>query len=755
MYRIFIYAFLLVLVAGFRPTLDAQVFPPVFVPFTVNGQQLPNALAGGLNNPQLSEADLNNDGIMDLLVFDRRGNVILPFLHDGQPGSSQYAYAPECAANFPPIANWMLMRDFNGDGIADIFAYSDVPGIDGIVVFRGRYDAQNRIAFNKVMFSNPFPIIYFPLANGSQTQLFVTRIDYPDVVDVDGDGDLDILTFGVAGGYMEYYANRSIELGFGRDTLIYRLVSNCWGGFYESGFTEAVDLAQTPGQCFSPLQEGGEGAPELRHAGSTILAFDNDGDGDKDLVLGDISFNNLNFLTNGGTVQTAWMTAQDNDFPSYNVPLDIPVFPAAFLLDLDHDGKKDLAVAPNSVTGSEDLDILWWYRNTQGVPHQFQLQQRNFLVETMLDFGTGANPAFADVNGDGLTDLVVGNSSYYRPFGAKASRLHLFLNVGTSSAPAFQLADADWLNMSQLAASTFNLAPAFGDIDGDGDQDLLIGEDLGSLFFFRNIAGPGQPIQFSSPLYPYMDIDVGIASTPFLFDLNRDGRMDLLIGERNGNINFFPNLGTPGQPFFQPGESEPNVSFLGRVDARIPGFTEGFSAPVVVAVDGQFRLFTGANVGRIEAYSVIESDFNATFPVITENWGGIAPGARARLALADLNGDGILEAAVGNDRGGLQIFATDLPVQVSSAVSDAQESPGVRVYPNPARGEVFFSLPAGISGEVDFQLFTADGRLVRRAVQQGQVWQESLEALPDGLYYWRIHSKGGVFSGRLVHINRS
>lgn len=749
MQRLFFAAMAWGLLAVFALPLTAQPFPQVNIPVSINGTQLTNALAGGLNNPQLSEVDFNNDGIMDLFVFDRKGNVILPFLHDGVPGSTNYVYAPEYAAGFPELREWVILRDFNGDGIADLFAYSNVPGIDGIMVWRGYYDEQNRIAFRQVMFPNPFRLIYFPLPNTSQTQLYVTRIDYPAIVDVDGDGDLDILTFGVAGGYLEYYANRSIEMGFGTDTLIYRLVSTCWGGFYESGFTEAVDLAPAPGQCFSPLLPD-DGALEARHAGSTVLAFDINGNGLKDLFLGDISFNNINFLTNSGTPQTAWIAAQDNFFPSYDVTVDLPVFPAAFHIDLDRDGKMDLAVAPNSAAGSEDREVIWWYRNTQGVPHVFELQQRNFLVETMIDLGTGANPTFADVNGDGLIDLLIGNGNFYQPFGAKASRLYLFLNVGTATEPAFQLADDDFLGMSQIAAATFNLAPTFGDMDGDGDLDLLIGEDFGLLFYFENIAGPGNPMQFAPVAYPFMDIDVGIASTPLIYDLNRDGLPDLVIGNRNGMIRFYPNLGTPGQPFFQPDIAAPNVSALGRIDARSPGFFTGYAAPAIAEVDGEFRIFTGSEEGRIKAYTVLEDDYEATFPLLSNAWGSIRTGARSRLAFADLNSNGLMEAAVGNERGGIQIFATDLPAQPATSVFENASQVQVKVFPNPASEAVFFSLPESGSEAIMFHLFSADGRLVRKGQRQGPVWQESLSDLPAGLYVWRIHGKPGNFSGKVI-----
>jgi hypothetical protein len=748
--RLLLITLFLLLFAG---KLPAQSLNPMPVPVWSNGQLLPNALAGGLNNPQLSEADLNLDGFMDLVIFDRKGDVLLTFLHTATAGSSEYLYAPEYTRHFPKINGWMMLRDFNGDEIPDIFAYSDVPGIDGIIVYRGSYNAQNELTFQKIPFNNPHKLIYFPLPNGSQTQLYVTKIDYPDVVDVDGDGDLDILTFGVAGGYLEYYANRSVEMGFGTDTLIYRLASTCWGGFYESGFTEAVDLSASSGQCYSPLHDN-PGQLETRHAGSTILAFDADGDGDKDLILGDISFNNLNFLRNGGTPQTAWMTAQDNDFPSYNIPLDLPVFPAAFLLDLDHDGRKDLAVAPNATNISEDREVLWRYRNVQQNPVQFELVERNFLVNTMIDLGTGANPAFADVNGDGLTDLVIGNGSYYQPSGLKASRLYLYLNTGTASQPAFSLTDTNWLNMALHASATFNLAPAFGDLDNDGDLDLLVGEDFGLLFFFENTAGPGNPPQFAAPVYPYMNIDVGLASTPHIADLNRDGFMDLLIGERNGNINYFPNQATgPGPASFNSAEAAPNIPQLGRVDARIPGFTAGYSAPVIVDINNQFTLFTGTEIGRIEAYTVTEDNFAATFPLISETWENLQSGARSRLAFADLNNDGLLEMAVGNERGGLQIFGTSLPAQLSSASRDTpKDSPGPKVWPNPASHTLWFSLPE--SGQqpaaIQCRLYTSDGRLIRQRVHTGNQWSENLSGLPEGLYFWQLELPQGSISGKFI-----
>lgn len=742
--------FCLWMVFAFLQKMDAQDFSRMDLDIIVHNKNLAYPTAGGLNCPQLSAVDLNNDGIQDLYIFDRLGNVHLPFLSDG----TQYYFAPAYASYFPVVENWVLLRDYNGDGIMDLFAYSDLPGFAGVIVYTGFYE-NDHIAFKRFHFNHsgwPYNIMPFRLSSGTPTQVYVSSIDYPAIDDLDCDGDLDILTFNVAGGYVEFYANQSTERGFDRDSLIFQLKDFCWGGFFESGITKAVDLSPVSGQCYRNLHPDGL---SLRHAGSTLLTLDYDNDGDKDLILGDLSFDNLNLLTNGGTCTKPWATAQDNNFPSNSLPTDVTTFPATFWIDLDFDGKKDLAVAPSATQVSEDVAVIWYYQNT-GINElpRFEFRQQDFMANEMVDLGTNASPVFVDVDADGLQDLVLGNYSFFKDAGGKDARLFLFKNIGTPESPLYELSDDNYLNMKIFSQNTYHFNPTFGDLDHDGDLDILVGEEQGRLFYAENTAGAGNPMAFGNWQYGYQNIDVGLSSTPHIVDLNRDGLPDLVIGERNGNLNYFQNIGTEGHPQFNANQDiAPNSGFLGKVDARVPGYVSGYSAPSFIEIDGKYQLLLGTETGQIEWYNNIEGNFYSEFEIETALLGGIREGFQTRPALADIDNDGLLEMALGNQRGGFAFFNTPFPTDNSVAIEEAAAASFFRCMPNPAANQLIINLNTINLSAKKMRLLNVTGQVLLQKEWSDTQLVLDVSAITSGIYFLIIEMNGKIQAEKITVIH--
>ena len=703
-----------------------------------NGLDLQNPFAGGLNSPQLNAVDLNQDGILDLHFFDRAGNIHLTYLNNGSTDGAAYTFAPEFAANFPELHGWALLRDYNGDGIMDMFSFSDRPGIFGIKVHQGRYE-NDTLKFERLQhFNGPHNLLSFLIPNGSYPNLYVTDEDLPAIDDIDGDGDMDVVTFDPGGTHVNFYKNLSVEQGHGLDSLNYRLVDDCWGDFAEAGLNADIVLSASTSVC--PGLWNGQIFVDTRHSGSTLMTFDLNNDGVKELVLGDLSSNNLVQLDNGGTVTDAFMVASDITYPSNDVPVDMPIFIASFYLDVNNDGKKDFIAAPNNSRASEDDENIWFYENVNNNDFpQFEFRQKDFLVNTMIDLGTGANPAFVDYNADGLLDMVVGNTTYVLSGGQKDSRLFLFENIGSSTSPKYRLADDNWLSLNQYNSSSsyFNFSPTFGDLDSDGDLDLMVGEESGKLIYFENTAGANNPFDFAAPDLNFQEIDAGQKSNPQIIDVNRDGLPDLLVGRKIGWVVYFPNTGTAANPQFQADPfTAPNIAKFGNIDTRINNIFDGNASPNMIDVDGEYLLYCGTERGRIEIYDNIDGNLEGTFNLAYSTFGNIQEGNNTHLDFADINGNGMMDYIVGNVRGGLGFFTSDDVVSTTTFLP--VKSLEIKVLPNPVTSFAYVEIEGFSEGETQIRLFNSVGQMV---LQQALPYWKSgidLSRLSAGIYFVEV-----------------
>ena len=708
-----------------------------FAPLAAPVEGLPNAFAGGMNAPQWSAADLNDDGMDDLVVFDRAGNVVQTFLWE----NGAYVYRPRFARNFPALFNFALLRDYNQDGVMDLFTHFG-PGLAGVVPHTGFFE-DGELRFEPFpLSSSSFAVLEFTTGANS-TNVYVASTDVPVLDDLDGDGDLDIVSFEVSGSVAYHYRNESQESGFGNDSLRFVLADNCYGKFKEDAFTSEVILSDDPNECADGLHDGG--GEENRngvHPGSTILTFDEDGDGELDLLVGDILNPQLTLLRDATAGPDTYFDEAEPNFPAADLPVDLYTFPAAFHLDVNGDGARDLVASPNLPNAAQNVEVAYLYENmgTDAMP-DFEFTQRDFLVETMIDVGAGSDPTFFDYNADGLLDLVVGNQTYYQTGGVIDSRLALYENVGTASAPAFDLITDNWLNFKQYNNQTGGWSPTFGDLDGDGDADLLVGEREGRLFYAENTAATGAPAAFPNILPVWQNIDVGLNATPTIADLTGDGLPDLLIGERNGNVNLLVNEGTAESPQFNGDPAAaPNEAFYGQIDLRVFG-QPGDAAPVALVLPTRTVIVAGSRERGLELYETTTD--GSAFPLLNEFWGDVRAGRAVRPALADLDDDGFYEMAVGNQRGGLQLVRTNLAADGTTNTNEVSAF-ALEVFPNPVRAELFVKLP--YEEAYDYQIFDALGRSwVTGNQQRGSI---ATDRLPNGVYFLHVRTAAGAVGVR-------
>ncbi len=665
------------------------------IPFEQNDAYMLNPQTGGINSPQFFGIDLNNDNQEDMVVFDRKGDVLLPFIYNG----ADYIYSPEYVERFPALNHFILTYDYNCDGIKDLFGYPTAFPVDGLAAYTASYDANNKIVFTQKVFWGwyCFPgilcnVLNYPGFNNIPINIQTIKPDMPALDDIDGDGDMDVLTFDAGGSWVEYYENQSVELGYGCDSLIFEKKSDCWGRFYETGIQPDILLSPSKDSCvnrnfFNP------GGRNTRHAGGTMTTIDMDNDGDKEIILGGLNYSVLNLLTNGGNPDTSWMNAQDISFPSNSLGVDLYDFVAAYLYDVDKDGDRDLIAARNEDSdASENYNVAWYYENigSETAP-VFDYVQNDFFVNEMIDNGTYSSPAFFDYNADGLLDIVVGNLGLFQIGGIATGNLMLYENVGDATGPVYRLVNSDYLSVTSL--SIRRIAPAFGDVDGDGDEDLMLGEEFGGLYYFENTAGMGNPSVFSSPTPNYQSIDVTQSATPQIIDVDRDGLMDMIIGNNTGFVYFFKNTGTAANPIFtiQPAQNN-TVNAWGNVDARPAGYTQGYSSPKLVDVNGEYELFVGNVDGVIQHYTDIETNTTGNFTFAADSFGNAFVGQMSQLDIADINGDGQLDFAMGTGRGGLVIFSEgNINVPVNTSRQLVKENL-VHVFPNPATKQFTVSI---------------------------------------------------------------
>jgi len=726
---------------------QSYTFPDVTV--TKGPDTLFNAMDGGMNSPQFSQFDIDGDGLKEIIIFDKLGDKFLVYGYN--TSKKRYEYIADPPVQFPTVDDLALIRDYDGDGIMDLFAIP-VDDIVGFAVWKGIKAGEKTVLQRVDLKKWFFNVLSYPGTNGL-INVYATISDIPDILDIDNDGDLDIFSFNEQGSHMVFYKNNSVELGYGRDSLIFTLQDRCYGKFLESGIDNTITLSNNPDQCATSLTD--ETPLEVRHAGSTILIKDIDKDGKKDILLGDIAFNNVVYLRNTGSDFKAYATAEVNHFPNPGNFTDLGPFPSTFSIDYGTESEDCIVATSNVGTLADERQLNWLYTYDPSEENNYRLLEKDFLIRNTLDLGIECSPVVFDVNADGRPDIIAGNKFIKGDNNAQFGKLVYLKNTGVGGQLSFEVADDDFAGLKSFGITQHGYKPLFVDIDNNNHMDMLVGTERGNLLHFESTTPIGQEASFELKSEAYQDIKVPSRAAPAAYDFDNDGDMDLIIGDKNGNFCLFVNTGSPTAPAFTGNFQEaPNVYRFGNVTVKEVGDTEGDATPSILRFQGKDLLISGSYNGRLYAFSGLNGTSSVQLEPFDLNTGSLYSGRQNKPVFADLNGDGLLELIQGNIRGGINILSTNINQDGSLSSGYQKENVRLLLYPNPAPAgnTVNFNTDQNICG-VD--VFDMTGRQLVSLKNTAGINSLELPAdLPQGIYLVRVTDvRQNIVFAKLVVLN--
>jgi hypothetical protein len=680
---------------------------------SIDDVQLAQAWAGGLNSAQPGKIDLDLDGTEDLAIFDRTSRKFSTFLSI----NGSFVYSPQYEELLPAgLDGWVLFRDFNCDGKKDIFTHT----LFGIKI----YENTSNQTLSWAIAVDPV----FTEGFSGPINLQVNVIDLPAIDDIDDDGDLDILVFDFgSGGRVEYHQNVSME-NSGVCGIEFVRQTKYWGNFEE---------------CFCgefAFSEPCEGTAKVQHvAGKSLTMFDMDNDGDREVLVGQEDCNPLFLLPNNGTSETANMESFSM-FPQSD-PVSVN-FPAAYLEDVDFDGKKDLLTSSNFFFNrNNEIDFqhsLSFYKNTGSNEFPaFDFQTNSFLQAEMIDVGENAVPTTADFDRDGDLDLFIG----YRGTNANgfAGSVWYFENIGGSLAPEYKLVTNDFLSIRQL--ELIEIKPAFADLNADGRLDFTFAGSVSNkatLFVLLNKSNG----VFSFDLNDRIALDVPLDQddTYHFTPIDGDTQPDLLIGRLSGQLDLYKNNGGALATAFTL-EAE---GFYGI----LADFERKFLTISVADIDGNNTsdLITGDQRGFVSYYpdflSTLQNPVDAQPIQIKDAYGLHGFGNGFYLTAGNVYSDKKPSIFIGLIGGGIQLLKNLTP---TSGI-EPELSLEVIIYPNPLNQVNLLTVSANQSGTI--QVLNMIGQPISSeiSIQPGIPVQIDVLTLPKGSYLLAMRAASSATS---------
>ncbi|MBN1153695.1 VCBS repeat-containing protein [candidate division KSB1 bacterium] len=561
--------------------------------------------------------------------------------------------------------------DIDHDGFVDM-----IVGYQEGRLAHYRHDVTGSLAFSFVLVTDHF------------NEIDVGEFATPSFIDLDNDGLLDMMVGGQHGRIFHFEQEtvnsfkfnllnkqfNDIQVGYGstphftnldNDSLIDMIVGERVGNlnYYEQ---EAVDS-----ENFVLVDDTLSGI--IAATRPRLFTLDLDQDDLLDLIIG------------GGN---GYLEHYEQDTPgSYTFSLIseqfseiyVGAYSAPYFIDLNDDGLFDLIIGEETgflnhyIQDGEDID-------------SFHLITEKF-VNDVIDVGRNAAPALADLDNDGLLDMLVGNEDgmlYYYEQNAIGSSLFNFVSD--------KFCDID------VGAQA---APILTDINNNGLYDLIIGQSMGNLNLYEQDAVG--LCSFHLITENLDGISVGRYAAPCIVDLDADGLFDLLVGENNGYLHHYEQVTADSLHFTCISDS------LGSLDVG------DRSSPCVTDLDddGLLDLIVGSLSSRVYHYEQTETASDS-FNYVAEFFNDVYISS-AKPVFVDINHDGLDDYLAGSYLGDIRYFQRikDTFVDLDGMRTWPEYITLFQNYPNPFNPATTIRYDLSQSARVKVSIHNMHGQTVK------------------------------------------
>ena len=660
--------------------------------------------AGGINSAQLQQVDLNGDGQEELVVWDKNAARLLVF----EKEEGNFIYKPEMANYFPgDISGFLVLADYDGDGNKDLFTGSPF----GIKVYKNI--SEDGVVHWEVAQD------FLRLDNRSNLQM--NSLDVPAIMDIDGDGDLDIVTFNFASGdFLEYYQNTSVERKGIPDVDGFASAISRWGGFEFCGcdnFTFGQTCSGRPLSMVPTVEN-----LKTEHAGGhAVLLHDFDGDGILDMLMGQDECNSLYYLVNEGSNQTPVFTAFDKKLPEIGSLPQFPIFHAAYFVD------DELVVSTNSSATASEFNAD--YSQSLYLYQSNTLQTKAFLQEDMIDLGENSRPYFKG-NSQAGELIVTANSKVDAQVIGKAYQFSL-------SSTGMNLLNDDHLALSALGLTDLQYQEY---LNTDQQRSLFLSgvevinfTPIRRLYWSRDPADP-EFIEINLPGIQFRGND-------HLEFFRQDGQNYLLLARQTGElIRYRVNFS--------------NVPQMELLDRNFLGFGDNVANRNlnvhVVEHGGQLALYAVDQRGILEHIpDFINNSTRLPVSVQLENGSFVATRLARNTWISSIPSIGKNADLILGGTGGGLIYLKDK----SQTIGPIDDEITVKIYPNPAAD--FVNILSSSVGSLSLVNTLGQKILSDIPVRESVSLQLDLRPLSDGVYVVHLVGDSGKrFSKKLIVRNR-